>query len=69
VVRTAKAVTGRKIPVERVGRRAGDPAVLLADVRRAEEALGWRAERDLATTVADAWRWRLKLHAAEGAIA
>ena len=34
-------VTGKKIPVEIKLRRAGDPAVLVADNTKAREVLGW----------------------------
>ena len=39
-------------------RRPGDPSILVAEATRARELLGWSAERsDLATIIADAWRW------------
>jgi UDP-glucose 4-epimerase len=40
------------------GRRAGDIAACYADPALAFELLGWRAQRDLATMCADAWRWQ-----------
>ena len=58
-----EAVTGRKVPVKRVPRRAGDPAVLLADPSRARALLGWQAEYGLQAIVTDAWRWHGKLAA------
>jgi UDP-glucose 4-epimerase len=61
VIQSVEAVTGRRVPVEQAPRRAGDPPALVADPRRAESLLGWRAARDLSTTIADAWRWHLKL--------
>jgi len=58
VIDTARAVTGREIPVEYGKRRPGDPARLVADARRAQAELGWKPRRaDLATIIADAWRW------------
>jgi UDP-glucose 4-epimerase len=63
VIETVEAVSRRRVPTRAVGRRAGDPAVLTADPRRAEALLGWRAERDLRTIVEDAWRWHSKLNA------
>ena len=42
MVAAAEAVIGRKIPVEYVGRRAGDPAVLIASSAKARELLGWK---------------------------
>ena len=58
VIDTAERVTGRKIPVIDAPRRAGDPARLVADARRAREQLGWQPQyADLDTIVAHAWRW------------
>ncbi|MFB4194457.1 UDP-glucose 4-epimerase GalE [Streptomyces carpaticus] len=56
VIETARKVTGRDIPETAAGRRAGDPAVLVASADRAREVLGWRPSRtDLAGIIADAW--------------
>ncbi len=63
VIRTVETVTGRKVPTREEPRRAGDPPALIADPRRAEALLKWRARADLATMVEDAWRWHLKLYA------
>jgi UDP-glucose 4-epimerase len=59
VVEAARRITGHPIPVQIEGRRAGDPAMLVADARRAERELGWTAQRsDLDTLISDAWGWR-----------
>jgi UDP-glucose 4-epimerase len=50
--------SGRKVPYVVVDRRPGDVAACWADVRRAEELLGWKARRDLAAMCIDAWRWQ-----------
>ncbi|SOD63475.1 UDP-glucose 4-epimerase [Streptomyces zhaozhouensis] len=56
VVEAARAVTGHPIPEVEAGRRAGDPAVLVASADRARERLGWRPSRpELAGIIADAW--------------
>ena len=61
VIETARAVTGREIPVEYGERRPGDPTRLVADSRRARAELGWEPRRaDLATIIADAWRWAMR---------
>jgi len=61
VIDTARAATGRKFDARDVERRPGDPSILVADATRARELLGWSAERsDLATIIADAWRWHAK---------
>ncbi|ROR32791.1 UDP-glucose 4-epimerase GalE [Inmirania thermothiophila] len=58
VIETARRVTGRAIRVREGPRRAGDPARLVADSRRAREVLGWRPRHDaLETIVAHAWAW------------
>ena len=58
VIDTARAVTGRDIPVIESERRPGDPARLVADSTRARQELGWRpAYSDLATIIEHAWRW------------
>ncbi|NNE97039.1 MAG: UDP-glucose 4-epimerase GalE [Acidimicrobiales bacterium] len=60
VVTTAEAVSGRTIPYEIVERRAGDIATSLADPRRANEELEWRADRSVEAMLTDAWRWQSK---------
>lgn len=58
VVQAVQQVTGRTVPVREVGRRAGDPAVLIASNARAAAELGWKPSRDLTQMVDDAWRFR-----------
>jgi UDP-glucose-4-epimerase GalE len=58
VVRCVERVSGERVPVAEMPRRAGDPAVLVADARKAKSLLGWRARRsDLKTIVQTAWNW------------
>ncbi|MFE2722239.1 UDP-glucose 4-epimerase GalE [Kitasatospora sp. NPDC059327] len=58
VIESVKRVTGREIPVVTSGRRAGDPAVLVASAERAHQALGWTPSRpNLDDIVADAWKF------------
>jgi UDP-glucose 4-epimerase len=57
VIECARRVVGRAIPAEDAPRRPGDPARLVADVRRAREELGFRAERSLEDIVRSAWAW------------
>ncbi len=42
-------------------RRPGDIIAIWADPTRANEVLGWRAERTLEETLASAWRWQQTL--------
>ena len=50
--------SGRAIPFEVVGRRAGDVAISFADVALARRCLEWEAQRDMNQMCADAWRWQ-----------
>jgi UDP-glucose 4-epimerase len=50
--------SGRAVPYEFTGRRAGDVATSYADVALARRYLGWEAKRDLDRMCADAWRWQ-----------
>ncbi len=54
-------VTGKKIPLKVCGRRPGDPAVLVADNRKAREILGWNPERTLADSIRTAYMWEKKV--------
>lgn len=58
VIDAASRATGSPIRYKIVDRRPGDVAATWADPSRAEEELGWRAERDLDTMAADHWRWQ-----------
>ena len=58
VVEACRSVTGHEIPAVEVGRRAGDPAVLVASSDKIREALGWVPEKPaLEDMVGDAWAW------------
>lgn len=60
VINTVKSVTNRPISVVKCPRRAGDPAVLLADASRAQQELGWQPQySDLATIIKHAWQWEV----------
>ena len=58
VIDTANRVTGKPVKVLDGPRRAGDPARLVADSRKAKEALGWTPQyAALDSIIAHAWRW------------
>jgi UDP-glucose 4-epimerase len=62
VVESVERVTGRILPVRIGPRRAGDPAVLVADAALAKSALGWKPQyAHLDTIVTHAWAWERKL--------
>ena len=57
IIRAVERLSGRPIPVERCPRRAGDPAVLIADPSRASELLNWRPRYGIDTILQTAIRW------------
>jgi UDP-glucose 4-epimerase len=57
-------VTNRMVPIEQHDRRAGDPPVLVADSKRAQEELGLKLKySDLDTIIRTAWNWHKKVFA------
>jgi UDP-glucose 4-epimerase len=60
VITAFEKVTGKKIPFEIVGRRAGDVTEAWADPSCAEKLLGWKTARGLEEMLADAWHWQSK---------
>ena len=58
VIRVARDITGRDIPIVQAPRRAGDVPRLLADSTLIRKELGWTpAIPDLPRIVESAWRW------------
>ncbi len=58
VLKAAETVTGRTIAHTMVQRRLGDPPILVADNRLAEEKLGWRPQfPKINSMIASAWNW------------
>lgn len=58
IIEVARKVVGHPIPAEVAGRRAGDPAVLIASSEKAKTILGWQPEYDdITRIVTDAWQW------------
>jgi UDP-glucose 4-epimerase len=60
VITAFEKATGKKIPFEIVGRRAGDVTEAWADPTYAEKLLGWKTVRGLEEMLADAWHWQSK---------
>ncbi len=62
VIDAVRRVSGRDFSVEICGRRAGDPAALVANVDRIRATLDWRPQfQDLDTIVAHALAWEKRL--------
>jgi len=57
IVKTVEGVTGNRVNRVAVARRAGDPPALVADPRRAQGLLKWKATRSLHDIVSTAWKW------------
>ena len=51
-------VTPVSVPYVIKGRRAGDIATCYADASKAEEELGWTAQKTLQDMMRDSWRWQ-----------
>ena len=60
VITSFEKATGKKIPFEIVGRRAGDVTEAWADPSYAEKLLDWKTVRGLEEMLADAWNWQSK---------
>lgn len=61
IIRAFEKVAGIPVPYAMAGRRAGDPAVLVAGNEKAKTLLGWMPEKSrLETILADAYQWELK---------
>jgi UDP-glucose 4-epimerase len=66
VIDTAREITGHAIPARVAERRAGDPAVLVADSSRIRTELGWQPEYEsLEAIIRTAWAWHQQEAAAK----
>jgi UDP-glucose 4-epimerase len=69
VMRAVEEVTGNKVPHEIGPRRAGDPAVLVANSDKLKRTLGWKPKfPELADIVTTAWQFERKRAAGRGQI-
>lgn len=57
LIKEAKKITGIDFKVETAPRRAGDPAVLVADSTKAQQVLGWQPQYNLTRIIQTAWNW------------
>jgi UDP-glucose 4-epimerase len=63
VVAAAQAVTGKPIAVKQSPRRAGDPAMLVADSSRLKQRLKWQPQHDdLNTIIRTAYEWARRVN-------
>jgi len=67
VIEAAKRITQKDITVIKSPRRAGDPAILVADATRAQNIIEWKPElSSLDNIIQTAWNWRQKQNKAIG---
>jgi UDP-glucose-4-epimerase GalE len=57
IIATTQRITGRPVPHEIVGRRAGDVSQVWADVSRMRALTGWEPTRTLDDIIATAYAW------------
>lgn len=57
MVKAFEEATGKKVNYKIVDRRPGDIATCYADPKKAEEELGWKAEKNLKDMCMDSWRY------------
>jgi UDP-glucose 4-epimerase len=60
------SVSGRRIPVEYVGRRDGDSPALVADNAKVRSVLGWAPAHDLTSIIETAWNWHSRTNFGSG---
>jgi len=60
MIKAFEEASGRKVPYEIVGRRAGDVSSAYAACKLAEKELGWKASRGLVDMCRDMWTWQSK---------
>lgn len=61
VIRSFEKVTGIRVNYRFAARRKGDIEQIWADPSRAEQVLGWKAERSLDEMTLSAWHWQQSL--------
>ncbi|MCX6152062.1 MAG: UDP-glucose 4-epimerase GalE [Ignavibacteriales bacterium] len=57
IIDEARKITGKEIKAVISERRPGDPAVLIADNKKAKEVLGWIPKYGLKEIISSAWEW------------
>lgn len=60
IIKTFEKVTQQKLPYKMAERRAGDITAAYADTKKANQVLGWKAQRTLDKALSSAWDWEKK---------
>ncbi|SDS41880.1 UDP-glucose 4-epimerase GalE [Christiangramia echinicola] len=58
VIQSFEKVSGQNLPYKIVDRREGDITAAYADTTKANEELGWKANRSLDDALQSAWKWQ-----------
>ena len=58
LVKEFSKASGKQIPYKIVGRRKGDIEICYADPSKANNELGWKAEKSIVEMCEDSWRWQ-----------
>ncbi|MCB1651974.1 MAG: UDP-glucose 4-epimerase GalE [Alphaproteobacteria bacterium] len=59
VIKAARRITGKTLPALACNRRAGDPAILVANAARAQTLLNWTPQHSsIDEIIATAWNWK-----------
>lgn len=61
VVRAFEKVSNLRLNYKIVDRRQGDIITIYADTNKANEVLGWKAEKTMEEALESAWKWEQKL--------
>lgn len=61
VVNSFEKTTGEKLNYKIVDRRPGDVISVYADTKKANEVLGWKAEKTMENALESAWKWENKI--------
>ena len=61
VINTFEQVSGEELNYKIVDRRPGDVTAVYADTTKANEVLGWKAEKSLKEALNSAWKWEQKI--------
>ena len=58
VIKSFEKVSEKNLPYKIVGRREGDITAAYADTTKANQELGWKADRSLDEALESAWKWQ-----------
>ncbi len=67
VIKSFESSTGEKLAYEITDRREGDITAAYADTDKANNELGWKADRNLDDALKSAWKWQKVVHEREEA--